>query len=113
MAAVAVSTRLKGDSMSSSKLSTSVVLALALSAGALSIPRAEAAPVRNDHGRTGAAIQQELSARMLLQSVKDLLHIIFAGSEGPPGPGNNDVSREGSGLCPNGRPRGLQPGGGH
>ena len=99
--------------MSSSKLSTSVVLALALSAGALSIPRAEAAPVRNDHGRTGTAIQQELSARMLWQSLKHLLHTVFAAAEGPPGPGNDPVSREGSGLCPNGRPRGLQPGGGY
>ena len=99
--------------MSSSKLSTSVVLALALSAGALSISRAEAAPVRNDHGRTGTAIQQELSARMLWQSIKQLLHTVFAASEGPPGPGNDPVSREGAGLCPNGRPRGLQPGEGN
>jgi len=103
--------------MSSSKLSTSVVLALALSAGALSISRAEAAPVRNDHGRTGTAIQQELSARMLWQSIKQLLHTVFTASEGPPGPGNdpgNDsVSREGAGLCPNGRPSGLQPGEGN
>lgn len=113
MAVVAVSTRLKGDSMSSSKLSTSVVLALALSAGALSIPRAEAAPVRNDHGRTGTAIQQELSARTLLQSIKQLWHSVFSASEGPPGPGPEPAEREGSGLCPNGRPRGLQLGGGN
>lgn len=104
--------------MFSRKLSSAVVLALALSVGAVSIPSAEAAPARSDRSRTGTAIQQELSARMLLQSIKDLLHIIFAGSEGPPGPGNdgpgnNDVSREGAGLCPNGRPRGLQPGGGY
>lgn len=99
--------------MSSSKLSTSVVLALALSAGALSIPRAEAAPVRNDHGRTGTAIQQELSSRMLWQSLKHLLHTVFAAYDGPPGPGHDSPSREGSGLCPNGRPRGLQPGGGY
>lgn len=55
---------------------------------------------------------------MLFQSMMDFLRVIVAPDSGPPGqqpgdgngPGPSDTEREGAGLCPNGRPRGLQPG---
>jgi hypothetical protein len=102
--------------MSCRNARNSLVVALVLSTGAFSIPHAEAAQSRSGRGPAAAAIQEELSARTLLQSIVKFLRFVAAPYDGPPGqkPGNGDVdpSREGSGLCPNGRPRGLQPGNG-
>lgn len=95
----------------------SLVVALVLSTGALSISPAEAAQARSGRGPAPAAIQETFSPRTLLQSMMKLLHSVVAPYDRPPGqqPGNGgdvDPLREGSGLCPNGRPRGLQPGNG-
>lgn len=99
--------------MSSRKLSRSTVVAVALSVGALSIPCAEASPARGRQGDSRPAIQKSLDVRNL-RSIFELWRLVFPAKDqfppGPPGPSADP--REGSGLCPNGRPRGLQPGGG-
>lgn len=100
--------------MFSRKFTRSTVVAVALSVGALSIPCAEASPARGRQSDSPATIQKSLDARSL-QSIFELWRLVFTAKDqfppGPPGP--NSTEREGSGLCPNGRPRGLQPGGGY
>jgi len=100
--------------MSSRKLTRSTALAVALSIGALSIPCAEASQPRSRQETSRATIQKSLDVRSL-QSIFELWRLVFpAKDQLPPGLGPTDSPREGSGLCPNGRPRGLEPGnGGH
>jgi len=98
--------------MFSRKLSRSTVVAVALSVGALSIPCAEASQARGRQQTPRAVIQKSLDVRNL-QSIFELWRLIFpAKDQLPPGLGPSDSPREGSGLCPNGRPRGLDPGNG-
>jgi len=96
--------------MSSRKISRTLVLTLTLSTAALSTPQAEAAQPRRAPNRTGTAIQLEASYRMLLQSLK---HIFVPALGDAPireaDPPEVDP-REGSGICPNGRPPGQHPG---
>jgi hypothetical protein len=96
--------------MSSRKFTRSTTLAVVLSIGALSIPCAEASQPRSRQETSRATIQKGLDVRSL-QSIFELWRLVFTAKDqfppGPPGP--NDTTREGSGLCPNGQPRGLSP----
>lgn len=99
--------------MSSRKLSRITAVAVALSIGALSLPSAEAAPARGSQDNLRTVIQKTLDVRNL-QSIFELWRVVLqAKDQAPPGPDNQSPSREGSGLCPNGRPRGLDPSNGH
>jgi hypothetical protein len=95
--------------MSSRKLHRTFALTLVLSAGALSLPRAEAAPLRSGSPQIRHSIQADLFGRNLLEVVKNLFGLL---KDAPPGPANgNDPkpdNREGSGACPHG----MHPGGG-
>jgi hypothetical protein len=95
--------------MSSRKLHRTLALTLVLSAGALSLPRAEAAPLRGGSPRAGQSIQADLFGRNLLEVVKNLFGLLKDAPAGPPN-GNNPKpdNREGSGACPHG----MHPGGG-
>jgi hypothetical protein len=91
--------------MSSRKLQRVLALTLVLSAGALSLPRAEAAPLRSGSPRAGQSIQADLFGRSLFEVVKNLFGLL---KDAPPGPPNgNDpkpYNREGTGICPHGKP---------
>jgi hypothetical protein len=96
--------------MLSSKHRRTLALSLALSAGALSLPPAEAATGRSP----GSVVQTELFTRSLLETVKNLWGLLKDAPPGPPGgqPGNDPhgpSNREGTGMCPVGKPPG--PGG--
>jgi hypothetical protein len=94
--------------MSSRKLRRTLALTLVLSVGGLSLPRAEAAPLRSGSPQVRHAIQADLFGRNLLEVVKNLLGLL---KDVPPGPPNgNDpqpVNREGSGACPHGMHGGM------
>lgn len=84
-----------------------LVLSLMLSAGALGISPAEAAPGRSDSLKGGSAVQMQLFTRSLIETVKNLWGLL---KDAPPGPpSGNDPrepsNREGSGMCPIGNPR--------
>jgi hypothetical protein len=93
--------------MFSSKHRRTLALSLALSAGALSLPPAEAATVRSP----GSVVQTELFTRSLFETVKNLWSLLKDAPPGPPGgqPGNDPHGpqpndREGTGICPVGMP---------
>jgi hypothetical protein len=87
-------------------------LVLLSSLGALSVPGAEAAPVR---GRT-ALIQTGPSIRNFVYNMMDLLRSLSVNKDDPPPPNNpgddppHTGNREGSSGCPVGRPPGPPPG---
>ena len=90
------------------KLHRTLALALVLSAGALSLPRVEAAPVRSGFLRTGQAIQAGLFSRSL-EVVKNFFGLLKDSPPGPPNGGGNGndpypSNREGTGICPHGKP---------
>lgn len=96
--------------MSSRKLHRALALTLVLSSGALSLHRAEAAPLRSIHRQTGQIIQMDLFSRSI-EAVKNFFGLLKDSPPGPPnGPdngGGNDPSpmgREGTGICPHGKP---------
>jgi|GEM_PF-3538265 len=95
--------------MSSRKLRRTLALTLILSAGALSLSRAEAAPPRSVSPQVEHSIQSDLFGRNLLEVVKNFFGLL---KDAPPAPanGNNPKpdNREGSGACPHG----MHPGGG-
>jgi hypothetical protein len=89
-----------------------VALTLALTLGSLAFPSAEAAQTAKIPHRGRASIQEGLAARISLQGILDFLRTISSKDSGPNhNPGQNPRSDEGSGLCPNGRPRGQGQGG--
>lgn len=106
--------------MSSRKVCTPI-LVLALFLGTLSSLQAQPPRIQGHRSNTGTLIQRELSSRTLFQSMMDFLRLIVAPDSGSPGqqpgngtgPGPSETEREGAGLCPNGRPRGLHPGNGN
>jgi hypothetical protein len=92
--------------MLSRKYRCTLVLALALSAGALALPLAEAAPSRSASINAGSAVQTDLFMRSLIETVKNLWGLLKDAPPGPP-PGSDPKtpnSREGSGMCPVGNP---------
>ncbi|MEA2195804.1 MAG: hypothetical protein QOG42_2518 [Solirubrobacteraceae bacterium] len=89
--------------MSSRQYRRILVLALLLSAGALSLPRVEAAPPRNGPHRAGAAVQGTLPD--LFAAVKSLWGMLKDAPPGPPAgndPPHVPSNREGPGACPHG-----------
>lgn len=94
--------------MASRKLHPALALTLALSAGALPLARAEAAPVRSGPPDAAAVItaviQTPLSSSSFLQALENLWGLLKDEHQGPPhrhdphGPSN----REGTGICPHG-----------
>jgi hypothetical protein len=93
--------------MLSRKHRSTLVLSLMLSAGALALPPAEAAPSRSSHPNAGSAVQTDLFTRSLIETVKNLWGLLKDAPPGPP-PGNDPKgpnNREGSGMCPVGNPR--------
>lgn len=92
--------------MSSRKLHRALALSLVLSAGALSLPHAEAATSRNGPQALGPAAQVDL-AQSFLEAMKNIWRLLKDSHPGPPqdqghGPGGQDD--EGSGICPHGGP---------
>ena len=92
--------------MLSRKHRRTLVLSLMLSAGALVLPPAQAAPGRGSHRNAGSAVQTDLFTRSLIETVKNLWGLL---KDAPPGPPPGDPkppnNREGSGMCPVGNPR--------
>jgi len=90
--------------MSSRQYRRTLVFALLLSTGALSLPRADAAPARSGSHRAGPVVQENLLSSDLLAALKNLLGILKDGPAAPAGeydphkPGN----QEGPGACPHG-----------
>lgn len=87
------------------KYRCTLVLSLALSAGALALPPAEAAPSRSASLKAGSAVQTDLFMRSLIETVKNLWGLLKDAPPGPP-PGNGPQPNqwEGSGMCPVGNP---------
>jgi hypothetical protein len=96
--------------MSKSKTSAAA-LTLALTLGSMALPSAEAAQTGKIPHRERTSIQEGLAARISLQGILDFLRVISSKDGGPNHPTGQDRSDEGSGLCPNGRPRGQGQGG--
>lgn len=93
--------------MFSRKYRRMLVLSLVVSAGALALQPAAAAPSRNAALNAGSAVQTQLFTRSLIESVKNLWGLLKDAPPGPP-PGNDPRgpnNREGSGMCPIGNPR--------
>lgn len=93
--------------MSSRKLRRTLALTLVLSAGALSLSRAEAAPLRSDVPRAGQSIQADTFGRNLLEAMKNFFGLLKDAPPGPPNGGdpyNQPMNREGTGICPHGKP---------
>lgn len=93
--------------MFSRKYRRMLVLSLALSAGSLALPPAEAASGRSGSVSSGPAVQVDLFTRSLIETVKNLWGLLKDAPPGPP-PGNDPrgpSNREGSGMCPVGNPR--------
>jgi hypothetical protein len=94
--------------MSSRTLRRTLTLTLVLSAGALSLRPAEAAPLRNGSRPAGPAVQVELFSRNVIEVVKDFLGLLKDSPPGPPNGGGSDphggMGREGTGICPHGKP---------
>lgn len=92
--------------MFSRKYRCTLILSLALSAGALALPPAEAAASRSDSPHAGSAVQTPLFTRSLIETVKNLWEMLKDVPPGPPtGNGPEPNNREGSGMCPIGNPR--------
>lgn len=91
--------------MLSRKYRCTLILSLALSAGAAMLPPAEAAASRSDSLHAGSTVQTPLLARSLMETVKNLWDLLKYAPPGPP-PGNDPRpnNREGSGMCPIGNP---------
>ncbi len=91
--------------MLSRKYRCTLTLTLALSAGALTLPPAEAAPSRSASLNAGSAVQTNLFTRSLIETVKNLWEMLKDAPPGPP-PGHDPKpsNREGSGMCPVGNP---------
>jgi hypothetical protein len=88
------------------KLQRTLAFALVLSAGALSLPHAEAAPLRSSSPRTGQAVQTNLFSRSI-EAVKNFFGLLKDLPPGPPNGNGHDpqpTGREGTGICPHGRP---------
>jgi len=97
--------------MFSRKYRCTLVLSLALSAGALALPPAEAAPSRSASLNAGSAVQTDLFMRSLIETVKNLWGLLKDAPPGPP-PGNDPHrpnNQEGSGMCPVGNPPHPRP----
>jgi hypothetical protein len=95
--------------MSSSKYRRMLVLSLVLSAGALALPPAEAAPGRSSHPNAGSAVQKDLFTRSLIETVKNLWGLLKDAPPRPPhGNGNGSSGPpyyngdEGPSVCPHG-----------
>jgi hypothetical protein len=89
---------------------SAAALTLALTLGSLALPNAGAAQTGKRPHREQASIQEGLSIRISFQGILDFLRVISSKDGDPHRPPGQDP-REGSGLCPNGRPRGQGPGG--
>ena len=92
--------------MFSRKYRCTLILSLALSAGALALPPAEAAASRSESPHAGSAVQTPLFTRSLIETVKNLWEML---KDAPPGPPSwaadpKPNNREGSGMCPVGNP---------
>jgi len=93
---------------------SAAALTLALVLGSQALPSAEAAQTGKIPHRERASIQAGLLTRISFQGLLDFLRVISSKDNDPHRPpGQDPRSDEGSGLCPNGRPRGLAPGGGY
>lgn len=91
--------------MFSRKYRCTLILSLALSAGALTLPPAEAAASRSDSPHAGSAVQTPLFTRSLIETVKNLWEMLKDVPAGPPsGHDPKPDNREGSGMCPIGNP---------
>lgn len=95
-------------------------LVLALFLGTLSSLHAQPPGIQGHRGNNETSIQREISSRMLFQGIMEFLRLMVAPDSSPgqqpgngSGPGPQETEREGAGLCPNGRPRGLHPGNGN
>jgi hypothetical protein len=94
-------------------------LLLVLSVMVLSASSTQAARIpRHRPDLSVSAIQEGLSIRSLWQNMKNVLRGVVAHHEGPPpgqnpgyspGEGNHGASREGTGVCPSGRPSNPNP----
>jgi len=92
--------------MFSRKYRRMLVLSLVVSAGALALQPAAAAPSRNAALNAGSAVQAQLFTRSLMETVKNLWGLLKDAPPGPP-PGDDPRrpnNREGSGMCPIGNP---------
>jgi|tagenome__1003787_1003787.scaffolds.fasta_scaffold20758560_2 hypothetical protein len=93
--------------MFSRKNRRTLVLSLMISAGASSLPHAEAAPGRSDAQNAGPAVQVDLPMRNLMETMKSLWGLL---KDALPSPvPHNPENREGPGIDPIGHPH---PGGG-
>ncbi len=90
--------------MLSSKPYRTLALSLLLSAGALSLPPAEAAPGRSNPLHSGPVVQMDLSTRSFIETMKNLWRLLKDAPAPPPPP--DPQHREGTGMDPIGHPHG-------
>jgi hypothetical protein len=92
--------------MFSSQYRRTLALTLVLSAGAASLPRAEAAPGRSGSQKSGSAIsalQVDLIPRTFIEAVKNFLMKLKDEPQGhPPRPEPDPGKDEGPSVCPHG-----------
>jgi len=90
--------------MSSRQYRRILTLALLLSTGALSLPRAEAAAARSGPHRAGPTVQENLFSSDLLAALKNLFGMLKDGPVVPAGEHDPHPSgnKEGPGACPHG-----------
>ncbi len=86
--------------MSSRMKRCTLALTLALSAGALALPPAQASPVRSD-SPPASAIQGDLVTRNFFEALRKLW-VVLKDSSPWPGASHHPSNREGSGVCPHG-----------
>ena len=91
--------------MSSRKFHRMLPFTLALTLGALCLPRAEAAPLRSGPHPSAPVIRMDLFGGSIVEVVKNLFGLLKDAPPGPPTGGDpNPMNREGTGICPHGKP---------
>jgi hypothetical protein len=89
--------------MLSRKYRRTLAFTLVLSAGALTLPPAEASPGRSGPPQAGPAVQTQAFMRSLIETVKNLWGLV---KDAPPpghrGPGPYSQGDEGPSVCPHG-----------
>lgn len=95
--------------MSNRQYHRTLAFTLLLSAGAWSLPRAEAAPGRSGPHRAGAAVQEVLFSGRFFDAVKSLWDLSGMSLKDDPsrpadgrGPHHGPDTKEGPGACPHG-----------
>jgi len=94
--------------MSSRTYHRTLVLALALSTGALALPAAQAALARS-YFPPASSIQDGSFTRSLFESLQKLWGLLKDNPHHPANPHQGPDDREGSGVCPHGGGMGPRP----